>query len=338
MSPARRSAQSGAVLTPAGLGKELAAGQLRPAYLLAGPEPLYRDDALAGIRAAVLGDGPSEFNETRLDGARTNAGELSEAAHELPVFAERRLVVLREPEARRARAQQITDALVEVLAELREQQATTLVVLAARADKRSRWVKAFAAPAARVDCEAPRRSRDIAAFAAEEARRREIRLGPGAAEALAEIAGPQLLLLRQELEKAALLAGEGEEVSREHVLEGASGLAEEPIWDLTDAIGEGRGADALAILRRMLAAGAAPPMLLGALASHFRKLTRTSHGAAPRGSPWAMRKLESQASRYHPQRLQSNLAAIHSVDEVLKGQGALTPSLALERLVLNLSS
>ena len=46
---------------------ELAKGQVRPAYLLAGSEPLLRDDALAAIESAVLAEGPRDFNLDRLE-------------------------------------------------------------------------------------------------------------------------------------------------------------------------------------------------------------------------------------------------------------------------------
>jgi hypothetical protein len=50
-----------------------------------------------------------------------------------------------------------------------------------------------------------------------------------------------------------------------------------------------------------------------------------------------VQKLERQARRYSPERLVSCLRAIHEVDEVLKGAGALPADLALERLVLGLA-
>ena len=42
------------------LEKELARGEVRPAYLLAGDEPLLRDDALTALRGAVLGGSADE--------------------------------------------------------------------------------------------------------------------------------------------------------------------------------------------------------------------------------------------------------------------------------------
>jgi DNA polymerase-3 subunit delta len=199
-------------------------------------------------------------------------------------------------------------------------------------------VRAFQEPGALVACDPPKGQRAIVAFLKEEAKRRRISLQPGAAEALAEAVGPQLLMLRQELEKAALHAGPGAPVGRHDVMAIASDVAEEPIWDLTDAIGEGRTPDALVVLDRLLGSGTPPPVLLGSLASHFRRLVRSRSGASVGGHPFLIKKLESQAQRYSERRLVACLHAIHQVDEALKGQGSLPAGIALERLVMGLSA
>ena len=68
---------------------ELAAGSLRPLYLVAGPEPLLRDDALATIRAAALADASADFDCDRLEGERTPPGTLLDSIRTLPVLAPR---------------------------------------------------------------------------------------------------------------------------------------------------------------------------------------------------------------------------------------------------------
>jgi len=325
-------------VTPAELERELASGRVRPAYLLAGSEALLRDDASRAITEAVLGDGPRDFNFDRFDGASCNEAQLLDAVRSLPVLAERRLVVLREPEVKARGPKTLGDGIAAAVEEIRGSSSTVLVVTASTVDRRSKWVKAFGEPAALVACDPPKGLRAIVAFLKQEAKRRRLSLQPGAAEALAEAVGPQLLMLRQELEKAALHAGPGLPVSRHDVLAVVSDVADEPIWDLTDAIGEGRSRDALVILGRLLESGAPPPVLLGSLASHFRRLVRSRCGASVPGHPFMVRKLESQAQRYTEERLVACLHAIHTVDEALKGRGSLPADIALERLALGLSS
>jgi DNA polymerase-3 subunit delta len=324
-------------VTPGELESELAGGRLRPAYLLAGSEPLLREDARRALERAVLGDAPRDFDLDRLSGETCSPAALEDALRGMPVLAPRRLVVLREPEARRRGAEALLERLAELVDTPRDPLDTVLVVLAERVDARARWVRAFAGEAARVECDAPKALREIAAFVRREAARQEVTLATGAAEALAERIGPQLLLLRQEIAKAALFAGPGRPVTAAHVAETASDAAEEPIWSLTDAIGEGRTPDALALLAHMQAGGAAPPAVLGALASHFRKLARLRMGGRVAAAPFALRKLEAQARRYAPVRLRACLRALQETDERLKGRGELPAELALERLVLTLA-
>src|SRR5262245_55932214 len=321
-------------MTPDELRESLAGGEVRPAYLVVGAEPLLRDDAVAALRRAALGDGPADFDEDRLDGERAGPAELVDAVRSLPVMAPRRFVILRDPEARSGRA--LGEALADLIGGLDASSRCVLAVVAEKADSRARWVKAFD-PDAIVRCDAPRTQREVLAFVRQEARRQGVALDADAAELLAERLGPHLLLLRREIEKAALLATAGSGVGRAELADATPDVAEEPVWDLTDAIGEGRVGDALRVLARLLAGGAAPPVVLGALATHFRRLLRLRTGGAVQVPPFVLRKLDRQAQRYGPRRLAACLRAIHDTDLALKGAGALRPELALERLVMGLA-
>ncbi len=323
-------------MTPEALRAELAKGKLRPAYLLAGEQALLRDDAFAALRAAVLKDSPADFNLDRLDGSSCTPATLRDAVRMLPVLGARRLVCLREPEAGRAGAKALSEALAEIVPALPE--SAVLVITATKVDKRSRWVRAFGEPAALVECEAPSGSAALIAFVTAEAARQGLTLASGVAELLVERVGPALLVLRHELEKAALLASPAQHLTRAHVEAGVVELAEEPVWDLTDAIGEGRARDALPLLARLLRAGTPAPVLLGTLAAHFRKLARLRNGGGIAAPPFVLRKLERQARRYPPARLLAALRAIQDADLALKGQGGLPPEITLERLVLGLAA
>ena len=227
------------------------------------------------------------------------------------------------------------EALSEWVPTLEADGPVVLVVTASSADRRASWAKAFAA---RVDCVAPKDRRGQLSFVRAEAKRQGVKLERGVAEALLARVGPHLLALRSELEKAALLAYPQPSIDLPTLRAAVAEIAEEPVWDLTDAIGEGRSADALGVLRRLFDTGAPAPVLLGALASHFRRLARVREGAAPNGPPFVVRKLENQARRYPVIRLRKSLAAIHATDLALKGQGNVPADTALERLVLNLSA
>lgn len=330
--------RGGAELKLAELQRELEKGEVRPAYLLAGAEPLLREEALAAIRTAVLEPEAADFNLDRLHGEETTAAEFEDSLRVLPVMASRRLVVLTEPEHRRGDASKaLTDSLAKEVSASAEWNETVLVVSAAKLDRRSRWVKAFREPAAPVDCEPPKGGKSLAAFIEGEALRQKMTLGPGAAQLLGDRIGPQLLVLRQELAKVQLLAGDGETVMREHILASAHDISEQPIWDLTDAIGAGRTGDAMGHLGRIMGSGAPGPVILATLAGHFRRLARVREGHPVSGPPFVVRKLESQAQRYSLLGLRRCLEAIHAADLALKGAGHLPEEVALETLVLDLT-
>jgi DNA polymerase III delta subunit len=114
--------------------------------------------------------------------------------------------------------------------------------------------------------------------------------------------------------------------------------SEDPIWALGDATFEGRLPEAFALLDRIEAAGVPHAVLLGALASHARRLSRLRAGGRVAAPPFALRRLEAQARRYSAPRLEALLRALADADERLKGRGELPPGLALERLLLALAS
>ena len=89
-------------MTPDELLSELDQGAIRPAYLVAGPEALFRDDCRDAIRKTVLGEQADAFQFDRLDAANVAPAQLLDALKTLSMLGGRRYVELRGIEARRA--------------------------------------------------------------------------------------------------------------------------------------------------------------------------------------------------------------------------------------------
>ena len=123
------------------------------------------------------------------------------------------------------------------------------------------------------------------------------------------------------------------------------GTAQVQVFDLVDAVAEGRLGQAEALLQRMLASGEAPLRLLATLASHFRRLLEArslrERGLSPAAiarkkgqHPRYWEKLDRQARRLQREQLKFALEVLLEADLQLKS-GADGP-LVLETLLFEL--
>lgn len=314
-----------------------------PVLLLVGGGGTLRDAEIAELRARVIGDGASDFNEDRFDlaTAGVDPGEVLVAAGMLPVMAPGRLVLVRGCEERRARKFQETLLPAYLEDPL---PSTCLVLIAEKVDRRTKWVKQIASLGEVRVLEGPTRRNEVGRWIEERVRSAGKRPGRGLAAAFLDLVGTDLSLLANEVDKLVLYVGEREEIDSEDVALVAGQLRSRSVFELTDAIGERRLAAALGLLAQLRAQGEAPLAVLGALAGHFRRLARAREcqPLAPdevqrrlRVHPFAARKLAEQAGRFEPRRLLRCLDAIRRTDAALKGGVALPPHLAIERLVLS---
>lgn len=102
-------------------------------------------------------------------------------------------------------------------------------------------------------------------------RRHQVKLSAASARLMADLVGPEFGLLDQELAKLALFATPGTAVPPELVRDVVGGWRTKTIWDLLDAACEGKTAEALRELDRLLTAGEEPLALFGGMAWALRR-------------------------------------------------------------------
>lgn len=327
-----------------------------PLYLLEGEEDYLRDQALSVIRAAVLGGasatgrsdagsteggGLEAFNSELLYGDESEAEEILARVMEVPVFASRRLVVLKAADKLPPRA---SEALVPYCKAPIE--TTTLVITAPKLDGRLKFTQALRQHAAIVDC-APLFEGQLAPWIRAEADRVGVRLNGDAVLLLKEAAGDSLYLVRRELEKLAgyvpadKVAGPAEVESVRGVEPGAS------VFDLTAAISAQARPRALRILARNLEAGEAPLRILGSLVWQYRRIWKgrallrqgSSEAEAGRAlgiGPYRLREFLEQARRLPEPHLRTAFGLFLDTDSRLKGGSAGAPGCVMEALLLEL--
>ena len=174
-----------------------------------------------------------------------------------------------------------------------------------------------------------------------------VAIEPQAVEALAAHVGSDLRTLAGELEKLARYAG-ARAVSAADVALLTPEAQETSIFNLVDAVVEGRTGQALVMLRRMLAEGGEEPLRVQAmLARQVRNLVRASElleEGAPQGAigeatgvtgDYPLRKLLGQARATSTLAVEAALRAIEASDHAVK-TGVTGDELALELLVIRL--
>jgi DNA polymerase-3 subunit delta len=322
----------------------LAAGSIAPIYLIVGEEAWLREQALAAIKAAALGPedaGVGVFNQDLVYGDETDARELLGLCETLPVFAERRLVVVRDVGALRAKE---TERLLPYLQAPVE--TTSLVLTGEKVDGRVKFFQALKAAAVTVDC-SPLDARSVPAWLQEQAQSLGLRLDDAACEALLEASSNNLSVMRRELEKLAayLLPKTAVAVADIEAVRGADTGG--TVWDLLEALGRKDRTKALRALAKVVDAGEPPLRLLGLLAAHWRQVWKAKEQLARRVPeaglarvlgvpPFRIRGLVQQARVYSDEDLARSFGLFRAADSQLKGEGRGNEKRALESLVLAL--
>jgi DNA polymerase-3 subunit delta len=164
-------------------------------------------------------------------------------------------------------------------------------------------------------------------------------LSRDAAVLMAELAGTGLSLLAQEVEKVAAYAGDRPKAGVEDVRAVVGGWRAETTWAMIDSIRDGRPAEALAALDRLLTAGEAPQKLLGGINFVFRKFAEATERSRL-GTPLRPALQQSAVFPRDAEAVERYLRRIgraRAADHGLKGGSRVPDRLQIEQLVLSLA-
>lgn len=317
---------------------------LAPLYLVVGEEDYLRDQVMATIKTAALGGQSLEgFNCDLFYGDECTASDILACARDLPAFAERRVVLVKDAEDLPARE---VEHLIPYLKGPND--TTTLVILASKLDGRGRFSQTLRDCAVVVEC-GPLPASQAPGWVRAQAGQLGVRLDEDAVLLLAELAGHSLNLVRRELEKLAAFLPDGAVAGAADVeaLRGAQPGAS--VFDLSAAIGAGDQTRALRIVARNLEAGEVPLRILGSLVWQYRRLWK-AHALMERGIPAAelgrglgippfrLREFLGQVRLFSGPQLRRAFELFVETDSALKGGRATAPERLLEKLLLDLCS
>lgn len=256
----------------------------------------------------------------------------------------KRLVVVRRAERLREEAQRgLATTLDDIPA------GSHLVLVALEPDMRKTlfaalakrgWVEQLEVGSAR-DAAGTRRA--LITLAEKMAREHDLRLAAGAAEALVEHVGNEPQQLARELEKLSLRFGVSD-VGVEQVLDTVSGERSPTAFALESALRDRRVAHAIAAVRRSLAQGDRPELLVGQIASELRSLLRArallDSGLDEESAKRAFGGgrgfyVVPRARNYRRVELERALRSLAEVDVAAKTGGGAVPA-RLEKMLLEL--
>lgn len=300
-----------------------------PVYLLMGDEPFYVDMVCdAVIDNAFEDEGERDFNQQIFYGADVDADTVITAARSYPMFAERRLVVVKEAQMMRG----LEDLAVYCSKAL---DSTVLVIAmhGASADKRKSLYKTVSKMGVVVES-SQLRDYEVPQWVSSWYRSRGLSISPEAASLLAEYAGTDLSKIAVETDKMLKNLPEGTvEITAEDIERNVGISRQYSIFELTRELSARNAAKALKIAAGIGgAAKFALPMATGPLFTHFYRIlkynallaSRPGAGNAEKASllgvnPFFLREYDMAVRNYPVRKCMAAIALIRDYD--FKGKG-----------------
>jgi DNA polymerase-3 subunit delta len=239
---------------------------LAPLYLLHGDEPLLVIEAADAIRLTARRQGFTE-REVIVAGTGFRWDDLFLAAGNLSLFGETKLIDLRIPSGKPGR--EGSEALQRYCKTLGSGTVTliTLPELDWQA-KKAAWVTALSQAGVAIECNAPPLVR-LPQWLAERLARQQQTASRAGLEFIAAHVEGNLLAAHQEIQKLGLLYPAGE-ISLAQIEAAVLNVARYDVSDLRDALKNHDTVRAVRTLEGLQAEGAAPPLVLWALANEAR--------------------------------------------------------------------
>ncbi|HEY5332110.1 MAG TPA: DNA polymerase III subunit delta [Solirubrobacterales bacterium] len=282
--------------------------EMRPLYLISGTDGSKIEATRSRLRARAEregGDGALEVFEPGEGRGAPDHEALLMAIPAMSLIGTRRYLLADGVE--KWRDKQLTAVADAVAGELPPD---LTLVLIARAKAPAKLLKAVKSAKGEVHAfEAPK-ARDMPGVLVGDAQRLGFRLDPAAARLLVERMGAEPLRLRNELERLALWAGEGGQVTAADLEEMVADTSEAAVWTLSDAVVEGDARTALRVGEQLIEQGENVTGLIYGLSSRLRSACAAA-AMLEEGKP--PREVESSL-KMHPYAAKQLVARLRETD------------------------
>ncbi|WP_404443825.1 DNA polymerase III subunit delta [Sutcliffiella horikoshii] len=332
--------------------KKIKAKHFAPIYLLLGTETFLMKEIRDSIIEHALDEEEHDFNLSFYDMEEQPVDVAIEDAETLPFMGERRVVVLSNPffltaEKNKSKVEHNTDRF---LAYIQEAAPYTIMVIQAsyeKLDERKKIVKQLKKYAEVMEVQ-PLGERDLKAWMKDKAMQNGADLSDAAAEELLKIAGVNLSVLSQEINKMAMYIGVSEpEISVNVVKKLAAKSIEHSVFELIEKMVHRKVDEALELFYDLVRNNEEPIKLHALIANQFRLLYQvkdlSEQGYSQQKMAGILRvhpyrvKLASQQGRYFERgELMKMVDDLAEADYLMKS-GKIDKQLAMEMLLIKLA-
>ncbi|OGR33594.1 MAG: DNA polymerase III subunit delta [Desulfuromonadales bacterium GWD2_61_12] len=327
-------------MNPAELTRAIDQGRIPPVLFLYGEETFTLERTLGRLCRTVVADEARDFNFDLFHGRECRAQAILDAARTFPVFAPRRLILIKD--AHLLPAAEGDELLPYVKAPLAE---TVVVFVGDKIDQRKKFFLELKKHGELVEFK-KLYDNQIPAFVQQMSKELGKSLTEDGLALFCRRVGNNLQEVHGELVKLAAYLGSEDLADASHVAAVVSDTRVESVFELTDALGHRDCDKALRILGRLLDDGTVPLVILTMMARHFRQLWKlrelldqgTKRGDIPRLlgiNPYFLDGLLAQARSFTPTQGRKIFELMLGVDLALKSSGA-HGGVLLETLVLHI--
>ena len=324
------------------LATALKQGKIESLYLLYGPETQLRDDAARAITDEALRETLlREFNESSFSLGGGDVRAAIAAAEQLPMMSARRVVRM----TNFGKLDEANEAMLLSYLE-RPVASTVMLFIAEEIDKRKKLIKTLMQLGAFEF--APLNDAELKTWARSRLKTLGAEAYPEILHLIVQLVGQDVRRLNNELGKLAAAAMPSGKITVELVEALVSRSRELMNWELTDQMLLGNRRRALQTLEHLLDDGAPPLMLIGLIASNYRRMALAqwllSQGAPSREifrqvpmPPFKQNSFLATLNRTDGRTLARKIGRIAAADLGIKTSKA-TPRMQVEMLVCELMS
>ena len=327
-------------MKPDEYAKSLQKGDIGPLYYFHGDEPYLIERAVKRLMELAVSPDARDFNLDIFYGRECKGDEIAAAGQTLPMFADRRVVLVK-------RSGELSPAALEILTEYitDPSPSTCLIFEGEKIDQRKRFFLEFKKHGNLVEFKRLYENQ-LGPFIREEAAGFGKKMEAAAAEMLVYLAGNNLQEIAAEVEKVATYIGGRDTIKVADIREIVSDTKVDTVFELADALGGKDLGKALRNLNTILRDGEAPLMVLAMLTRHFRQLWRVKElcakrvplqeiGKAAGINPYFIKGIVEQAKNYGLSEFKGIFECFFETDLALKTSGG-KPVNLMECLVMDI--